>query len=134
MATDNGLTAEKMIDAIEKSKGFVSTAAQLLGCSRRHFYARMNTMPTVQAALEDVREKRHDFVESKLLKRIDAEDITANIFYLKTQCKNRGYVERQEIRNVDDAEIDAEIERELARVATKRQAADVAALADDTDG
>lgn len=113
MATDNGLTAEKMIDAIEKSKGFVSTAAQLLGCSRRHFYARMNTMPTVQAALEDVREKRHDFVESKLLKRIDAEDITAIIFYLKTQCKNRGYVERQEVSGPDSGQIVIKINGDL---------------------
>ena len=109
MENGNGLTAEKMIEAIEKSKGFVSTAAQLLGCSRRHFYARMNQMPTVQQALEDMREKRHDFVESKLLKRIDAEDIAAIIFYLKTQCKSRGYVERQEITGADSGPLDIHV-------------------------
>lgn len=127
METGNGLTAAKMIDAIEQANGFVSKACSILHCSRQHFYVKLKDYPTVQAVMDEVREKRHDFVESKLMKRIDAEDITAIIFYLKTQAKGRGYVERQEIRNVDDADIDAEIERELARVAGKRKAPDVGA-------
>jgi len=39
-------------------------------------------------------------------------------FYLKTQCKHRGYIERQQF-DLNIGELDAAIERELARVADK---------------
>jgi hypothetical protein len=56
----------------------------------------MKKYATVRQALEDTREKRHDFVELKLMKGINDDNMTAIIFYLKTQCKQRGYVERVE--------------------------------------
>jgi hypothetical protein len=36
-----------------------------------------------------------------MMNLIDAENVAAIIFYLKTQCKDRGYVERQEITGAD---------------------------------
>ena len=36
------------------------------------------------------------FVESSLMKAIEGGNVTAMIFYLKTQGKGRGYVERSE--------------------------------------
>jgi len=92
----NHRTAEQMIDAIEKSRGFASKAADILGVSRSTFYRYLNQYATAKQALEDTREKRHDYVENALLKAVDGGNITAIIFYLKTQCKNRGYVERVE--------------------------------------
>jgi hypothetical protein len=97
----NGLTAARMVQAIEDSRGFISEACKLLGCSRSHFYNKLKTFPTAQQALDDVREKRHDYVESKMMKRIEQGDTTMIIFYLKTQCKARGYVERQEVTGAD---------------------------------
>ena len=93
----NGKTAEQIIKAIKDSKGYVAKAAGLLGVSRSTFYNYLKKYSTVQEALDDVRESRHDYVESQLLKQIDQGNITAIIFYLKTQCKSRGYVERQEV-------------------------------------
>lgn len=93
----NGLTAEKMIAAIRESRGFISSACNILECSRDHFYVKMKGFPTVQAALEEEREKRHDYVESRMMSRIAEGDTTMIIFYLKTQAHMRGYRERVEI-------------------------------------
>ena len=38
-----------------------------------------------------------DFAESQLHKQIQDNSTSATIFYLKTQGKKRGYVERQEL-------------------------------------
>ena len=98
-----GLTAGQMIDAIKQARGFVTKAASLCDVSRTTFYAKLKDFPTVQAALEDKRVGRHDFEENKLMGAIDEGNVTAIIFYLKTQCKDRGYVERyqQEVTGKD---------------------------------
>ena len=92
----NGLTAAQMIAAIESARGFVTKASEILGVSRQTFYVYLKRYPTAQRALEDTREKRHEWVESKLMHQIGEDNLTAIIFYLKTQGKHLGYVERQE--------------------------------------
>ena len=44
----------------------------------------------------DEREGLKDFAEGKLMQQIDGGNITAIIFYLKTQAKDRGYIEKVE--------------------------------------
>ena len=105
MENGNGLTAEKMIEAIEKANGFVSAACKSLKCSRDHFYNKLKGFPTVQRKIEEIREKRHDYVESKMMQLIDDLNPTMIIFYLKTQCKHRGYVERTEHTGLDGGPI-----------------------------
>jgi len=96
MKQGNGLSAAQMISAIEEAQGFVTKACDILKCSRKTFYVYLKKYSTVQDALEDNREKRHEWVESKLMQQIKNDNLTAIIFYLKTQGKHLGYVERQE--------------------------------------
>jgi len=96
MKNGNGITAQKMIDAIEEAQGYASKAAELLGVGRTSFYTYLNKYATAKQALADTREKRHEWVESKLMQQIKNDNLTAIIFYLKTQGKHLGYVERQE--------------------------------------
>lgn len=112
MANGNGLTAESMIAALEKANGFVSAACHELGCSRQCFYNKLKGFPTVQAKMDEIREKRTDYVESKMMKLIDMLNPTMIIFYLKTQAKDRGYVERQEITGEDGKEITIKVVRD----------------------
>ena len=107
MANGNGKTAEEVIQAIEESRGFASKAAEILGVSRTTFYKYIKNYKTAKQALEDTREKRHDYVENKLMKLIDSGNVAATLFYLKTQCKARGYVERQEISGKDGGPVKA---------------------------
>ena len=103
-------TANEVIEAIKEARGFVTVAASKLGCSRTTMYVYLKKYATAATALEDEREKRHDFVESKLMSAINGDNITAIIFYLKTQCKDRGYVERyqQEVTGRDGGPIQTE--------------------------
>jgi len=102
----NGMKAADMIAAIEEAQGFVTKASSILGCSRNKFYTYLKRYPTVQEVLEDTREKRHEWVESKLMKQINDDVLTAIIFYLKTQGKHLGYVERQEVSQSGKLEIE----------------------------
>jgi predicted secreted protein len=97
MAKTRRYTAQQVIDALHEAKGYVSKTASLLRCDPSTVYEYAKAYATVQKAWDAIREARHDSVESALAGRIAAGDTTAIIFYLKTQCKQRGYVERQEV-------------------------------------
>ena len=99
----NGYKAEDVIAAIEGSRGFVTEIAKRLGCARTYVYTLVDKYPTAKRVLQDEREGLKDFAEGKLLEQIKAGNMTAIIFYLKTQGKDRGYVERTEIAGVEDA-------------------------------
>jgi len=94
-------TQQEVIDAITKAEGFISAAASALGCDVGTVYNYIKRYPKVRQAKEDVKYKRDDFVESKLLKQIKDDNIAAIIFYAKTQMKHRGYVERVEQTGAD---------------------------------
>lgn len=90
-------TAETVAEAIKRAKGFVNTAARGLGCSRRTVYRYLDRYPSIREALIEAREAMLDISEIKLLEQIQAGNITAILFFLKTQGKDRGYTERHEV-------------------------------------
>ena len=87
---------EHFIKAYAEQKGFISEVCKAVGISRQTFYRWKNKDKTFCEIVEDIEEGLIDFVESKLFTRIEKEDITAIIFFLKTKGKGRGYVERIE--------------------------------------
>ena len=101
MARKKQYKVQEVVDALEAADGYVSKTASLLGCSTQTVYNYRDESPTVREAWENIREKRHDFVENALHKQIKDGNTTATIFYLKTQAKHRGYVERQELTGAD---------------------------------
>ena len=90
--------------AIVKAFGNLSTAAKSLSVDRATLYKWIEQEGLEEAVIEG-RNTRIDFVESKLDQKINSVDTTAIIFFLKTQGKNRGYVERQEITGKDGQKI-----------------------------
>lgn len=97
MAKQRKFTVKEVIDALIEKEGFVGNAAILLGCSPSTLYNYRDRYPSVAETLEAIREKRHDKVEGKLMELIEQGNVTAILFYLKCQCKNRGYVERTDV-------------------------------------
>jgi len=100
------LKAEKILPLIEEYNGNLSLVARKLGVSRTTVYKFMEDRPTIKQALSEAREKMVDNVESKLYSKALDGDTTAMIFFLKTQGKSRGYVERQEVTGAESAPIE----------------------------
>lgn len=100
MAKKKKYKVEEIVKALQEADGYVSKAAHILGCTPRTVYNYRDESPAIAEAWESIREKRHDFVENALHKRIQAGSDTAIIFYLKTQARDRGYVERVEHKEV----------------------------------
>lgn len=89
---------EKVLIALKASLGIITTACEAAGISNSTFNNWRKADPEFSGAVEAIESRQGDFVESKLLEKINAGDTTAIIFYLKTKGKNRGYVERYQMK------------------------------------
>jgi hypothetical protein len=124
------VTATEAAKALKNHKGFITQAAKTLGISRSHLHYLINKHPTVKEALIDAREEMKDFTESKMYQAIEDGNTTMIIFYAKTQMKDRGYVERQEIVGKDSGPVEVaispldKINRALDSIAANTRASD----------
>lgn len=89
-------TAEEIAAAIKKHKGNIAAVARKFGVARSTIYNRMAELPELQDARHDAREAMLDDAESVLYKKVLEGSTAELIFFLKTQGKTRGYVERSE--------------------------------------
>lgn len=99
------LTVEQLEHAIRQTAGNISQAAKALGVSRSTVNRRVAESATLKQLVLDTREELVDIAESALRREVLGGNITAIIFTLKTQGKERGYVERQEWAGVKDKPI-----------------------------
>lgn len=102
--TRSDILKKEIIKALEKTLGIVTTACKQVGIARSTFYDWYNNDLEFAMAVDDMKGVALDFVESKLFEQINDNIPSSTIFYLKTQGKPRGYVERQEIVNRVDLE------------------------------
>lgn len=86
-------TTSDMVSAVMASRGNLTTAARMLGCSRTTVHDWVNRDELVKRAYKDIKEVSLDFTENKLLETIEDKNVTSIIFYLKTQGKHRGWNE-----------------------------------------
>ena len=105
------MTLDNLLDAIEKYSGNLSAVARAFQMSRTTIYKYVDKWKTAQDALSEARETMIDNVESSLYKQALDGNITAQIFFLKTQGKSRGYVERQEQQQVGDMNVRVSYDR-----------------------
>jgi hypothetical protein len=91
------LKADVVITKITELAGNMTMVAKSLGVSRQAVYTFMAKHPNIKEALDESRERMLDNVESALYNQALAGNTTAMIFFLKTQGKSRGYIERQEV-------------------------------------
>lgn len=90
-----------MLEAMRKTLGNVSQSVKMVGISRQTYYRWIENDRKFAEQVEEVTEYTYDFVESKIMKQIQENNVTMIIFFAKTKMKSRGYIERQEIAVTD---------------------------------
>lgn len=104
---NNKFTTQQVIAAIRETKGLVTRAAARLGCDPKTIRSYAARYPTVAEALREEREGMTDVAELALYNAILKGEPWAVSLYLKTQGKQRGYVERVETTGKDGGPIEA---------------------------
>lgn len=82
----------EVIVALQKARGWISIAAQLLDMTQVGLRKRIREHPELKQWLVDIREHWLDQSEIRLFRAIDAGDQRAIEFHLLTQGKHRGWV------------------------------------------
>jgi hypothetical protein len=88
------IPVEELAPQLEKDKGNVAAVARRFGVSRGTILNRVNESPTLQKVLADARESMLDNAESVLYKKVLEGSTPELLFFLKTQGRKRGYIER----------------------------------------
>lgn len=107
-------TAQEVADAVRDAHGLMTLAAKRLGCQPKTVGNYVKRYALVKEARDDAREGLKDFAESQLVKQMQDGNIAGIIFFLKTQAKERGYVERSEVTGADAGPVQTRIVIEYA--------------------
>ena len=99
MANKSEHIKKRLLEALEKTLGVVTTACKMAEIGRTTFYKYYKEDEDFKKQVDDVENIALDFAESQLHKQIRDGSVPATIFYLKTKGKSRNYVERQEIEH-----------------------------------
>lgn len=90
------LTAQAVAQALRLHRGNISAAAQTLGVSRMTVHRYLQRYPTLRLVREEALGELLDMAEAKLVELVQAGDLRAITFVLRTLGRDRGYSERQE--------------------------------------
>ena len=74
----------QLLEALEKSLGIVSTACQSVGVSRTTYYKYYNDDEQFKSQVDGISDIALDCAESQLFELIKEKNVTAIIFFLKT--------------------------------------------------
>lgn len=82
--------------ALRCANGMQTIAARYLRCSYKSIQNYLTRWPELRGVIFEAKEKTLDISEDKLFQSVRSGNVNAIVFHLKTQGKERGYVERTE--------------------------------------
>ena len=85
-----------IIEALQKYRGSVTSAAKQVGMTRSSLSRRIHRTKHLEEELHEIRETAVDDAEHMLFQKIEEGHVASIIFFLKCFGKDRGYVERPE--------------------------------------
>lgn len=101
MANKRKFTITTFREAVRASNGIKSEVARKLKCSRQTVDTYLKKYPELQDELVKARDSFVDEAESRLMKAVKKNNLTAILFTLETLGKNRGWSKRTEITGID---------------------------------
>lgn len=93
---------KKLLEALERNYGIVTPACKEVGISRNQFYKYLREDPEFKQRVDDIDEMTLDFVEHKLLNKIDEGSERSILFYMKYKARKRGYTDSLDITTGGD--------------------------------
>lgn len=82
---------KKLLEALERSLGIVTSACKDVGVSRDTFYRYYNEDNDFKKSVDDINNITLDFAENQLLKKIKEGSERSILFYMKYKARLRGY-------------------------------------------
>jgi hypothetical protein len=95
----SALKAEQVENLLGQCNGNMAAVARALEVSRSTVKRFVDKRPSLVEVVQDLREGMKDNAESALYNAVLAGEAWAVCFFLKTQGRDRGYVERQEVKH-----------------------------------
>jgi len=89
-------TLEQVEQALRAAYGNQSKAARMLNTNRSTINGYLNRYEYLRDVVAEAKEHALDIAEDQLMEKIKDGNMAAIIFFLKTQGKGRGYVEKQD--------------------------------------
>src|SRR5215510_11075303 len=83
------IPTDQIIQALIKTRGNISRAADKLGCSRHAIHLRSQAEPDIKQVLQSCRERFLDESEDVLQEKVLSGDTTSLLFTLKTLGRKR---------------------------------------------
>jgi hypothetical protein len=102
----------KAVGLLSESFFNIAWLCKQINIQRRSFNRWRECDPEFERACQDVQEEIYDEAEVLLQKKMRENDTTSLIFFLKTKCKQRGYVEKKEIEHIGAVPVMTKEERE----------------------
>jgi hypothetical protein len=90
------ISKKRFLEILRDNKGNVSVSCKVANISRGTYYKWINKDNKFKKECESIKDETLEFVESKLMEKIESGDLGAIIFYLKTQGKKKGWNEKFE--------------------------------------
>jgi len=100
------LKLDPVKEALLEFSGNTSAVAHKFGVTRQAVQQFINKNEGLKESAIEAKETMKDNVESALYRAALAGEAWAVCFYLKTQAKDRGYVERSEVTGADGGAIE----------------------------
>jgi hypothetical protein len=93
---------EKLLQALERSLGIVTSACKDVGVSRDTFYRYYNEDEEFKKSVDDINNITLDFAETQLLKKIKEGSERSILFYMKYKARLRGYSDSIDITSAGE--------------------------------
>lgn len=114
MPRQQRFTNDQVADALRTTAGLRSAAAALLECSPSTVKRYIDRSEMLARIENEIVERNLDLAECGLLDAINAGNLTAIMFYLKTKGKHRGYAERHQIEGKNGAPVEVKAQLDFS--------------------